>query len=121
MVDIKKVGKLKGQSTMEYAGSILFVAAALIMMQFFVMRAISGRIRVAGDGIGEQHSVLFTESDFTEKSSSTTKIVPYMYPLTDQNNKALLDSSGVKIFGLDVDYGVDEKRSKKGVEEISGY
>ncbi len=123
----KKRNMLKGQSTMEYAGIILCVAAALYSMQFFVMRAMNGRIRVAGDQIGEQQSVLFTQSNFTEISGSKTKIYPHIYPLSYRNNfdKApdtdLKDESGQKVYGLEVYYGIEESNSKTGDENISGY
>ncbi|MCK5492003.1 MAG: hypothetical protein KAJ14_02705 [Candidatus Omnitrophica bacterium] len=116
-----KFMRLKGQSTMEYAGIIVCVAAALLSMQFFVMRAMNGRLRVAGDEIGEQHSVLLTKSKFTEVSASKVKIFPYIHPLTDVNWKPLEDSSGQEIYGLEIDYGIDESRTKTGTVDISGY
>ena len=121
LLDNIKFSYLKGQSTMEYAGIMVCVAAALLCMQFFVMRSMNGRIRLAGDGIGEQQSVVWTKANFTEVSSSDTQIFPYIHPLTDTNWKPLEDSSGQEIYGIEVDYGIDESRTKTGKADISGY
>ncbi|UCB56779.1 MAG: hypothetical protein JSV30_06195 [Candidatus Omnitrophota bacterium] len=47
--------KKKAQTLLEYALVIACVAAALMAMQFYVKRAVQGRLRTAADQIGEQY------------------------------------------------------------------
>ena len=68
-----------------------------------------------------QSSVVFTESVLTETSTSDTGIIPFMRVLTDTNHKILMDKSGQKIYGLEIDYGIDESSNKTGHEDISSY
>lgn len=45
----------KGQNFMEWTLVITCVVGALLGMQFYVKRALQGRLRAAGDQIGEQY------------------------------------------------------------------
>ncbi len=46
----------KGQSTLEYAVLIIIIIGALLVMQNYVKRGLSGRIKSATDDIGDQFS-----------------------------------------------------------------
>lgn len=55
----------RGQSTIEFAVIIACVVAALLAMQVYIKRGISGRLRSAADGIGQQYDPRNTDSDIT--------------------------------------------------------
>lgn len=46
---------VKGQNFIEYTLVISCIVGALLGMQFYVKRALQGRLRMAGDQIGEQY------------------------------------------------------------------
>ena len=45
----------KGQSTLEYAVVIACIVGALLSMQVYIKRAVSGKLRSAADDIGQQY------------------------------------------------------------------
>jgi len=67
-----QLNERKGQSTLEYAVIIGVVVGALIMMQVYVKRGLSGRIKSASDEIGDQFSPTATESVTTVNSVSSS-------------------------------------------------
>ncbi len=46
---------LRAQSTLEYAVVIACIVGALLSMQVYIKRAISGKLRLAADDIGQQY------------------------------------------------------------------
>lgn len=48
--------KRKAQSTLEYSMTLVILAASLLAMGIYIMRALNGRAKDAVDGIGEQYS-----------------------------------------------------------------
>lgn len=62
----------RGQTTLEYATVLIAVAAALVTMQVYVKRGISGRLRAAADSTGEPYDPRNTESRLTLASGSDT-------------------------------------------------
>ncbi len=52
----KFLRKMKGQSTLEYAVLIVIVIGALLSIQVYIKRGISGRLKQAADDIGDQFS-----------------------------------------------------------------
>lgn len=46
----------KGQSTVEYAVLIIIIIAALIAIQSYIQRGVSGRLKSSADDIGDQFS-----------------------------------------------------------------
>ena len=53
---LNRTMKKKGQSTVEYAILIIIIIGALLAMQVWLKRSISGRLKSAGDDIGDQFS-----------------------------------------------------------------
>lgn len=66
----------KGQSTLEYALIIAVVVAGLLLMQFYVKRGYSGRLKSASDDIGEQYdpSVYTANTTITEFSNTVQTV-----------------------------------------------
>ncbi len=54
-----------GQSTLEYAAIIACIAAALLVMQTYIKRGISGKLRSTADQIGQQYDPGNTTSVIT--------------------------------------------------------
>ena len=69
-----EVGR-RGQSTIEYAVLAAVLVGALLAMQIYVKRGISGRLRLSADSIGTQYAPRKATSDMTQKviSDTTTK------------------------------------------------
>ena len=71
---LKKIRKLKGQSTLEYAVLVVIIIAALLSLQTYIKRGVQGRLRKSSDDIGDQFSVTKDASyDRTVVSVSQTK------------------------------------------------
>ena len=62
----------RGQSTLEYAILVVIVILALIGIQSYLKRGISGRMRESTDQIGEQFEAGVTTYNFVTESSSIT-------------------------------------------------
>lgn len=62
----------KGQGVIEYATVLAIVIAALIAMQGYVKRGISGRLRISSDSIGEQYDPRRTTGTVTLSSTNDT-------------------------------------------------
>lgn len=74
----KYLRKMKGQSTLEYAVLIIIVIGALLSIQVYIKRGISGRLKSAADDIGEQYSVGNTNyTSVTTVTSNTAETFKY--------------------------------------------
>lgn len=62
----------KGQSTLEYALIIAVVVGGLLLMQHYVKRGYSGRLKSASDEMGEQFDPGAYTANFTVNQSSNT-------------------------------------------------
>jgi len=60
----------KGQSTLEYALLIAAVVAGLLVMQMYVKRGMSGRVKSASDELGEQYDPTAFSANYTTVSHS---------------------------------------------------
>lgn len=65
------MGTRRGQSTVELAVLIAVVTGALLAMQIYIKRGVSGRLRDAADQTGEQFTPLSTTSEFTVTRDTT--------------------------------------------------
>ena len=74
-----------GQSSLEYAVVVAVVVGALLTMQVYIKRAISGRLRSHADEIGQQYAPKNTTSDMTRsiESNVTTTVETGMVTQTD--------------------------------------
>ena len=63
----------KGQSTLEYALVIAIVVAALLAMQIYIRRGISGRLKQSTDDIGEQFSAAASTYNYTINVTSHSR------------------------------------------------
>ena len=68
----KFLRKKKAQSTLEYAVLIIIVIGALLSIQVYIKRGVSGRLKSAADDIGEQYSVGITNYTMVTKTKSNT-------------------------------------------------
>jgi len=67
----KRLRKIKGQSTLEYAVIIAVVIAAVLAMQIYARRALMGGIRDDVDNVGKQFDPGFDGSVTYTRSGST--------------------------------------------------
>jgi len=63
----------KGQSTLEYALIVAVVVAGLLVMQFYVKRGYSGRLKSASDEMGEQFDPNAYTANFTLNQTSNVQ------------------------------------------------
>jgi len=63
----------KGQSTLEYALIIAVVVGGLLLMQHYVKRGYSGRLKSASDEMGEQYDPSTYKGNFTISQHSEAK------------------------------------------------
>ena len=64
--------KRKGQSTVEYVVLIIVIIGALLSIQIYIKRGISGRLKSASDDIGDQFSVGNTNVERSTHSHGRT-------------------------------------------------
>ena len=115
IVQIKKyrLGKTKAQSTLEYAVVIACVVAALLAMQFYLKRGMQGRLRGAGDEIGEQYAPTNVQSNITTQTNSTTEVKQSLVPLQKADGSLAKDQYGLQVYGLKTEASIDETTAKK--------
>ena len=68
-----KMFKRKGQSTLEYAMIIAVIVAGLLLMQHYVKRGYSGRLKSASDDLGEQYDPGVYTGNYDITQTSGTK------------------------------------------------
>ena len=68
----------RGQTAVEYAVLLAVLVAALLAMQIYMKRGVSGRLREAADSIGEQYAPRNTTGNFTLTLSSKTKTESFL-------------------------------------------
>lgn len=89
-------GCRQGQSALEYAISLAVVVAALLGAQFYVKRAIDGRLRRVGESPGFLYVPRMTEADqtltLTRTQTDTFSTIPNPGRRREQVTKILSDS-----------------------------
>lgn len=75
----------RGQSTLEYALIIAVVIAGLLMMQYYVKRGYSGKLRSSADDMGEQFDPATYRANYSiEKTSRAHETVEDRQTQTEQ-------------------------------------
>ena len=104
-----------GQTAVEHAILTAIVIGALISMQIYMKRGISGAHRAAADSLGEQYDARDTDGTFTTRVTGTTKTSVQF--LKDQalgdGNKA-----DVLVTTVTIDPGDPETTSRTGDETV---
>jgi Flp pilus assembly pilin Flp len=101
----------KGQGTVEYTMVVICIAAALITMQYYIKRAIQGRMRESADSIGEQYAPKHMDSQVTITQTGTTTI----------KAEAVQDPNDVNKFGLKTTSTTDETTTRTGHENTKKF
>lgn len=104
--------KINAQSTVEYAVLIACIVAAVIGMQIYLKRGIQGRLRGAGDEIGQQYSATNTESTTTTTTNSNWTINQSMINIGND-----IDPK----YGLKTNTTFNETTTKSGNEKIGAF
>ncbi len=63
---------MKGQVTLEHVVLVACFIAALLAMQIYIKRAISGRLRMSADSVSEPYDPKRTFTDYTQTTISDT-------------------------------------------------
>jgi len=69
----------QGQTTVEYAVVIAVAVAAVLVMQIYMKRGFSGKLRAAADAVGEQYAPKDTTGTFIVRSSSDVTTTSTMF------------------------------------------
>lgn len=98
-----------GQSLLEYAMCLAIVIAAMIPMQIYVKRGISGKLRAAADTTGEQYDPRKTTGQSMAQAitDTTDTVVTRTEQWLGQNLGKCLDINENDIFGDDCDFCLD--------------
>ena len=98
----------KAQIALEYAVLIVCVVAALLAMQIYLKRSMSGRLRQQADSLGTQYSPGHTNSTFTIGShshvTSTTEVSGTSNTTTTTSN---------------TDYDIETQSGTENVDKLS--
>ena len=95
---LKKIRKIKGQSTLEYAVLVVIIIAALLSLQTYIKRGVQGRLRKSTDDIGEQFSVTSAASYCrTVVSTSQTKEENNQGHITTTQTGAITSNTDEKV------------------------
>jgi len=100
----------KGQSFIEYTAVTMCIVAALLGMQYYIKRALQGRLRESADTIGEQYTARHTNSAITVTHTGNTKIV------TEDD-----DPGDGETFGLKTTIYTDETTQRSGYENLDKF
>lgn len=116
--------KLKAQTTVEYAVLIACVVAALLAMQIYMKRGIQGKLRAAGDEIGEQYAPTSTDSSITTNLTSDITVRQDLVELKNKETQApLRDANNLPVYGLDTttDFNETTKKEAGGYEKLGQF
>lgn len=106
---MKKKSYFDGQVIVEYAILFVCLVAALLTVQYYIKRAIQGRMRESADSIGEQYAPRHINSEITITQTGTTKIDSRQIPVDG------------KKFGLETTSSTDETTTRTGQENLDEF
>lgn len=98
----------KGQSLIEYTVVVICMVASLLGMQYYIKRAVQGRLRESADAIGEQYAPRHTSSAITTTHTGTTDI---------ETKEVSRDG----VFGLETTIKTDETTQRSGNENLDSF
>jgi uncharacterized protein (UPF0333 family) len=101
----------KGQSLLEYSILIVCIVAALYAMQHYMKRAIQGRVKRAGDEIGEPYDSAVQNSTLTTTINGTVTVDTDMETL-------YTDVDGYPVGGFRSNVTQNETVNRTGYEKI---
>ncbi len=116
-----KLLNLTAQSTIEYAVLTACVAGALIGMQFYVKRSTAGRMKQAGDEIGEAYEPMNVNSKMKTDVTSTIDVNQSLVPLSYANGTALKDQYGLPVYGIKSTTQINETTKRGGNEKLGAF
>lgn len=102
----------RGQAFIEYAMVIACIAAALMIMQIYIKRAVQGRFRESADSIGEHYAPGRMNSEITITQTGSTII--------NTELKRDPDNPATKL-GLETATVIDETTSRTGYENTGKF
>lgn len=83
----------KGQNTLEYAIVIAVVVGALVAMQIYMKRSVSGKLRDSTESIGTQYDIAGTSSTTTTRTGMTQSGAEAGKTFTVSNDTTTEDST----------------------------
>ena len=98
----------KGQGVIEYSLVIACIVAALLSMQYYLKRAVQGRVRESADAIGEQYAPRHTNSAITITHIGNSEI-----------DTTEVERDGV--FGLETTINTNETTQRTGNENLQSF
>lgn len=114
-----RLSNLTAQSTIEYAILTACVVAALLGMQFYVKRSTQGRMKQAGDEIGEAYEPLSVTSNIQTNITSNITVNQTLVQLTNATSKEpLVDQYGQPVYGIKSNTQISEDTERGGSETL---
>ena len=112
----------RGQGILEYSILIICIAAGLLAMQYYVKRAIQGRLRQSADSIGEQYSPGHMTSTITTTQKGKTTVegkqVWYHDPITKKLGLALETTTTIGGEGEGEEFETTKREVHEKVEKF---
>jgi len=102
----------KGQSFIEYSLVTICIVAALLGMQYYLKRAVQGRLRESADAIGEQYAPRHTTSTITITHTGNSEI---------ETTEVERDGEFGPEFGLETTIKTDETTRRTGNENLDSF
>jgi len=93
----------RGQGILEYSMVVICIVAGLLAMQYYIKRAIQGRVRQSADTIGEQYAPGHMDSQITITQKGTTTVKAEAIQGDDDDK-----------FGMEIITNTDETQTRTG-------
>ena len=110
----KTAERKKGQTTLEYGVLIAAICAAVITMQFYIHRSVSGHIKQGADEIGQQFD--YWEAD--SLTNTTVKLNSTIKTNTTQPDPSWKDAQGYPIYAIEYEINETQNVTREGYENI---
>ena len=112
----QRIRRLKAQALIEYSVIFVSIIAALIAMQIYVKRGISGRLKESSDAIGEQYAPENITTNITTVQSVDQTITSEAVQFEDR-----VDEYGFPIHGIKQTIDFHETTTRSGSEELGEF